>query len=233
MWEGLAEGPHAACEAAKTIGIECSTTVFSVNLWQSFMLVAMLSTLMLLAYFIGRFRRLDTHKMLFGVSAPYRALDERKVLKLHPSQMAKMLGHQKWLNLGAATLAKKLNESYSKQYFIVEFREAGRKLYRGEAKLVPIWQQTQEGEVRIDLETMRALKLGSNSTQDDNTPNTVGVTGSFDMFVRAVRWWDIRHWIFHPDREIRIGLRVAAFIAALEYLPSVNTGLKFLLRAPS
>ncbi|MDP1555040.1 MAG: hypothetical protein Q8L84_06235, partial [Hyphomonas sp.] len=64
-------------------------------------------------------------------------------------------------------------------------------------------------------------------------PSTVGVDGTFDLFVRAVRWWDVRHWIFHPDREIRVSLRVAGFIAALEFLPGINNALKLLMRVPS
>ncbi|MDP1554161.1 MAG: hypothetical protein Q8L84_01770 [Hyphomonas sp.] len=171
MWTILTEGPPKACEAIKSLGIECSASVVAINLWQTAIIVGVFLLVAGLAHLIGRFQRLDTHRMAFNLVAPHRALDEKKVLKLHPVQMANLLGHKKWISIGNAKLSKKLNDAYSKRYFIVEFREAGRRLYRGEAKLVPVWQHTQEREIRIDLDTMRALNLGSNSTLDDNTPD--------------------------------------------------------------
>ncbi|MEZ6001985.1 hypothetical protein [Hyphomonas sp.] len=232
MWSTITEGPGGFCDALTNIGVNCSQNVLQINVWHLIVGVIFAVLVSAISSVIFRYKRLDTHFVTYNLTAPHRAIDDAKTIKLHPNRMVELLDQKDLKNLGPTAATEKLNERFAKRYFIVEFREAGRKVYRGEARLVPVWQKTQPNEIRLDPETMAALKKGSASDQDDNTDNSVGVDGVFDLFARKIRWWDIRHWIFHPDREVRIGLRVAGFIALLEYSSDIWKALKAILAAP-
>jgi len=232
MWSTITEGPSSFCEAMANIGVNCSQNVLQINVWHLLVGLTLMLVVSVILSAIFRYKRLDTHYVTHNLVAPYRAIDDVKVIKLHPSRMVELLDQKDLKNLGPAAATEKLNERFGKRYFIVEFREAGRRVYRGEARLLPVWQRTQSHEIRLDPGTMAALKKGSASVLDDDTDNSVGVDGVFDLFARNIRWWDIRHWIFHPDREVRIGLRVAGFIALLEYSSDIWKALKAILTAP-
>lgn len=232
MWSAITEGPKGFCDAVANVGISCSQNLIEINVWHVIIGLVFAIVFSVIASAILRYKRLDTHFVTYNLTAPYRALDDVKTIKLHPTRMVELLDQKDLKNLGPTAATEKLNERFAKRYFIVEFREAGRRIYRGEARLVPVWQRTQPNEIRLDPETMAALKKGSASVLDDDTDNSVGVDGIFDLFARPIRWWDIRHWIFHPDREVRIGLRVAAFIALLEYSSDIWKAAKSILTAP-
>jgi hypothetical protein len=232
MWSIITEGPSSFCEAMSNVGVNCSQNVWQINVWHLLVGLVVALVVSMITSVIFRYKRLDTHFVTHSLTAPHRAIDGAKTIKLHPSRMVELLDQKDLKNMGPAAATLKLNERFAKHYFIVEFREAGRRVYRGEAKLLPVWQKTQTHEIRVDPVTMAALKKGSASDQDDDTDDTVGVDGLFDLFARKIRWWDIRHWIFHPDREVRIGLRVAGFIALLEYSSDIWKALKAILAAP-
>ncbi len=56
-----------------------------------------------------------------------------------------------------------------------------------------------------DLTTVR-LKNGHPDDDDDKDANghSIPVSGRYDVYIRPVQWYDVRHWLLHPNREIRI-----------------------------
>lgn len=159
--------------------------------------------------------------MLRGLTAPHKAHTDKNKLKLHPNTLKELLDLKDKTNETPTVLAAWFNKKYAKAYFVAEFKERGKTIARREVRLEALWQHTREGEVRVDPETMVALKVGSASTRDDDTDMSHGVDAVFDIFVHRVRWWYLRHWFFHPERETRLAVRVTAFLTTIEVLPNV------------
>lgn len=229
MWSFISDGPEGFCSLLSASGVDCSTEIFAINIWNAISgLMLFLIGWAIIAFFM-RYRRLDTFHITHGVKVPYKSLDDVNIVKMHPYRMRELFEEKNLRNLGAKALTAKLNEKYENEYFIVLFREEGRTIARRELRMVAVWQKTQEHEVRTDPETMRILKKGSSSPLDDDTDDSFGVDGVFDMFVRPIRWWDVRHWFFHPNREVKIGVRVAVFITAIEYSSTIWKLLKSII----
>lgn len=76
-------------------------------------------------------------------------------------------------------------------------------------KEMQVWRKSnppREGLVQLDLASLREVRDRNNSSSDDD--DGVLVEGHYDLYMRRVRWWDIRHWLVHPNREIRIAIWV-------------------------
>lgn len=72
-----------------------------------------------------------------------------------------------------------------------------------------IWRKTnppREGYLQLDAASLREVREKNNSSLDD--ADGAEIEGTYDLYVRRVRWYDIRHWLVHPNREIRIALWV-------------------------
>lgn len=232
MLEFITQGPTEFCGWLASNGLPCSTEIFVLNVWNLISGFLLFILAWAVIAFIMQYRSLDRYHITHNVMLPYRSLDDTNIIKMHPLRMRKMLGEKRLKGLGTKALTDKLNEEYQDVYFLVIFKEAGRTVLKRELRIAPLWVKTGEDELRADPETMRLLKKGSISPLDDDTDNTTGVDGVFDVFVRPIRWWDIRHWIFHPNREVKIGVRVAIFITALEYSSDIWRFIKVILRAP-
>lgn len=128
--------------------------------------------------------------------------------------------------------AQALNERFEKEYFLVRFQEKGGQLFSKELKIRAGWKQINYIEFRTDPETLKTLKAKSASDEDDDTETNEGAIGEFDIFARTIKPWDFRHWLHHPNREIRIGLWVAMFAATLEFGPDLISSLRALFQTP-
>lgn len=232
MWELITQGPEGFCSWLSSNGLQCSTKVFVLNVWNILSGLSLFVLSWTVIAFIMRYRSLDTYHITHSVVLPYKSLDDSNIIKMHPHRMRDMLGEKRLKSLGTKALTDKLNEEHENVYFLVIFREAGRTVLKREVRIAPVWVRTSENEVRADAETMRLLKKGSSSLLDDDTDDSVGVNGIFDVFVRPVRWWDVRHWIFHPNREVKIGVRVAIFITALEYSSDIWRVIRAIVKVP-
>lgn len=72
-----------------------------------------------------------------------------------------------------------------------------------------IWRKSnppKEGYVQLDGPSLRELRDHNNSSVDDI--DGTEVEGKYDLYMRKVSIFDIRHWLVHPNREIRIALWV-------------------------
>ena len=62
--------------------------------------------------------------------------------------------------------------------------------------------QTQPDEIQLDEALLTHVRFENGNVEDDE-PGTE-VAGRYQVYVRRVRWYDVRHWLQHPNREIRI-----------------------------
>lgn len=112
---------------------------------------------------------------------------------------------------------KWVSDRYKKEqskYFVVTLVECDPKGARWLGSPVmtrelKIWRRSNppaEGMVHLDAVSLREVRDHNNSGLDDT--DGTEVAGRYDLYVRRVRWYDIRHWLVHPNREIRIAVWV-------------------------
>ncbi|MDJ0922848.1 MAG: hypothetical protein QNI84_17100 [Henriciella sp.] len=217
MWSLLESVPSGVCQGLGAIGADCTNSILIIKVWHLFLIFGIFLIVSLIAYFIRRYNRLDRHHGLIEMTAPYGAAPVARTIRMNPHAFAKAIGEKGYDTLTRTEAAKKLNERYGERYFVCRFIENGSTLFRRELKIQAWHIMLKETEFRLDPETLDMLKKGSASKDDDELDDTYGAEGSFDIFFRKVRWWDLRHWLNHPAREIRYALYVAIFAATLEY----------------
>jgi hypothetical protein len=72
-----------------------------------------------------------------------------------------------------------------------------------------VWRKTNpppEGCLQLDRSCLRDVR-DLNLSSADNVEGAA-IQGKYDLYMRKVNFWDIRHWLVHPNREIRIALWV-------------------------
>jgi hypothetical protein len=228
----LANIQSIVCGGFDAVGAPCSATLLQINVWHVFVGLIVFVLVSVGVWLFRRPNRLDKHSKVLQAKTPYGASPEVRTLRLHPHVMAKALNEPGYDSLTKMDAAAKLNEKYGQRYFVVQVREGGRKLFSKELKVVAWWRSLSEAEFQTDPETLAQIKRGSASKEDDELGDTYGADGTFDIFFRKVRWWDLRHWLNHPAREIRYALYVAIFAAALEYSGDIIELLSQLFSAP-
>lgn len=63
------------------------------------------------------------------------------------------------------------------------------------------------GKIQLAADDLTAVRRRNGYTDDDEESGPEGlilVNGTYDVYIRPVRWYDVRHWLLHPNREIRI-----------------------------
>lgn len=63
------------------------------------------------------------------------------------------------------------------------------------------------GKIQLAADDLTAVRRKNGYTDDDDESGPEGivlVNGTYDVYIRPVRWFDVRHWLLHPNREIRI-----------------------------
>ncbi len=233
MLETVSKVPDQFCSALAGIGLKCSQPIITINIWHLIVGLLIFLSVWALMHVLFRHRHLHTYQHLEGAKGPYGASRERRTIRLHPKTMARLVGEKGFDQITKSDAASKLNPKYQNRYFVVEIREGGKRIFKRELKLLAWALRLEPREFQVDAETLSVLKEGSESKLDDDTSDSVGVDGAFDIFVRPVRWWDIRHWLNHPSREIRFALYVAIFAALLEYSGDIIDLLQRLMTPPS
>jgi hypothetical protein len=76
--------------------------------------------------------------------------------------------------------------------------------------------QTQREEIQLDESLLTHVRFENGNVEDDE-PGTP-VAGRYNIYVRRVRWYDVRHWLQHPNREIRIVIWVTIITTTLPTL---------------
>lgn len=62
------------------------------------------------------------------------------------------------------------------------------------------------GQMKLDEDCLKELRIRNEYAYDDGDGREV--LGQYNIYVRAARWYDIRHWLLHPNREVRIAVWV-------------------------
>ncbi|MEQ3650381.1 hypothetical protein [Hyphomonas sp.] len=233
MLKLIGQGPESVCRAASNLGIHCDQPILVVNVWNLILSILLGIIAFLIVRFVLSYKGLENHNKVFEMEVPAGALSDKRRMRLNPYTMAKLVGEKGYDQLGYREAGTKLNEAHGESYFVVQFQEGGNNICRTEVRLKAAWFHQDPNEVRVDAETLTRLKIGSASKSDDGTSDRVGVDGQFDIFAREVRWWDVRHWLFHPNREIRYALYVALFAATLEYSSPILELMAQMLKVPS
>lgn len=222
------------CTGFETVGAPCNAAILQINVWHLFVGLMVFALVSVSVWLFRRPNRLDKHNQVLEAKAPYGASPEVKMLRLHPHDFAAALGERGYDQITSTRkVASALNEKYSERYFVVQVRESGRKLFSKELKIVAWAYRLERGEFQLDPDTLAQLKAGSASKLDDDLDDKFGADGTFDIFFRKVRWWDLRHWLNHPAREIRYALYVAIFAASLEYSGDIFELFGVLFRTPN
>jgi len=72
------------------------------------------------------------------------------------------------------------------------------------------------GQIGLDAQALGTVRRGNSSDLDDETSSDI--VGTYDVYIRPVRWFDVRHWLLHPNREIRIVVWVTLITTGLPVL---------------
>lgn len=100
------------------------------------------------------------------------------------------------------------------QYFVITLVEcapdappwSGVPVMTRELKFWPKTAPPDEGFLQLDSAALREVRDHNTSSTDDI--DGTAIEGRYDLYVRKVSWLDIRHWLVHPNREIRIAVWV-------------------------
>lgn len=231
----MADISRPVCEQLARIGIDCAQPVLSVTIWHLIVIAVLAPVVGTLVHIIFRYRDIgrEKWKQAFSlVSHSNGAVNYPNTLMLHSHRMRDMLEVPNLENASVKQTARELNDTFDGKFFLVEFRENGNRLFRKELKLRAGWKNLGQRQFRSDPDTLKLLKSRSASDEDDDTAANEGAVGQFDVFVRQITPWDVRHWLHHPNREIRIGLWVAMFATFLEFGPDAARLLKALFSTP-
>ena len=74
----------------------------------------------------------------------------------------------------------------------------------------------QEGDAQMSSSQIEIVRTKNESVEDDEFEGE-GVEGTYSVTFRRVKWYDLGHWLTHPNRDIRLGLWVAIIAASIEY----------------
>lgn len=232
MLSTIQTGPTFFCDGIGAIGISCSKQILVLNIWHLFLIIVIFSAVTAIAYFIRRHKQLHHQHILSDMQTPYGAAPEARTIRINPHALAAALNQPGYKEMKKTAAAKKLNEKYGNRYFVVQFRESGKKLFSREMRVQAWHINLQETEFQLDPVSLDLLKAGSASKEDDDLPDSYGADGIFHIYFRPVKIWDIRHWLNHPAREIRYALYVAIFAATLEYSSDIIEMLRTLFKTP-
>jgi len=124
------------------------------------------------------------------------------VLERNPTRAARI----RWCE------AREKKERFS--YFVVTIveRESATNRIVGRPVLfreLRLWRKTKplsESFIHLDASCLREVREHNQSGYDDE--DGTEVAGTYDVYIRRVGLFDVRHWLVHPNREIRIAVWV-------------------------
>jgi hypothetical protein len=213
--ESIIEGKNATCRFLLGIGVNCDATVISV--WQLILGFVVFCVIAGMVAYIRSFRQLEDRQRVVNMKIPYGGMKESHMIRLNAKRMAELLDEPFDAEEGIKAISEKLRKKYKDKFFVVDFRENGKTILKKELNLDAGWQRIAPQEFKLDHVSLAELKKSSRSAEDDDSDNTVGAVGEFDIYVRPVMPLDVRHWINHPQREVRYGVLMGIFATLIEY----------------
>ncbi len=187
--------------------------------WQtgSLLLIILLSA-MLIAYWITTATWLFSKPALKGVkvkSGPHTYKDH---LRVSTATYMRFHGRDPQIGIGSDVVKRDVARDASR-YYVVTVVESGRRspilVREMHLQFASRRYAVAEGAVQFDSEALNEIRLGNTSQDDDEGGSDVA--GTYDVYIRRVRWYDVRHWLTHPNREIRIVLWVTIITTVLPF----------------
>lgn len=125
-------------------------------------------------------------------------------LRLSPPDYLKYHRLKPTISVEEGPGASRVNKD-SSRYYLVTVVETGKRkslLYK-EMKLHVATRRgrAQERTVQFDAEDLTTIRM-NNGHEEDDAPDA-DIAGEYDIYIRRVRFYDVRHWLMHPAREIR------------------------------
>jgi len=154
-----------------------------------------------------------------GVKIKRNAHTYRDHLRLSPDDYLSFHKLSANLNIEGEE-AKKVIQRDSDRYYVVTIVEKGKRLpliYKELRLQVPSrGGRVVKGVVQLDLDVLTDVRLNNGYEEDDELGTDIA--GAYDVYIRRVRWFDVRHWLLHPNREIRIVVWVTLITTTLPVL---------------
>jgi hypothetical protein len=123
------------------------------------------------------------------------------------------------------TLASKAAKKFEKYYVLT--------LVEQQTKRVILYKETRlqlgrrngtvaSQSIQLDAGDLSETRHNIHSQNDDQDGSEI--EGFYDVYLRPVQWYDVRHWLLHPNREIRIVVWVTLITTCLPVLLDVLFG---------
>ncbi|RYD86982.1 MAG: hypothetical protein EOP50_21540 [Sphingobacteriales bacterium] len=114
----------------------------------------------------------------------------------------------------------------SSRYYLITIVETGKRraiLYKEMRLHAPTRRgRAQQNTIQLDQEDLTAIRLNNGYEEDDHPE--AEIAGTYNVYIRRVQYFDIRHWLMHPARDIRTVVWVTLITTSLPTLIEVFFG---------
>jgi hypothetical protein len=206
---------NAVCDPLRAMGFECAQPFIVFRLGHLLLLVAIFAIVTLILR-VTLFRKPVSRGYSTSVQLSFERNphNDSRILYMDPYSLAQALGrpthHLK------TKLEKNLNQDRLNQWYVVEIHENGKRLLRREMRVRARARGYAQGDASLDQSLIEIIRAKNESVEDDDFEGG-GVEGCYDVTFRKVKWYDLGHWLTHPNRDIRLGLWVAIIATTIEY----------------
>jgi hypothetical protein len=146
-------------------------------------------------------------------------------LRISPEDYLAFHGLQSKLSFDSEQV-KGLLKKDSSRYYVVTIVESGKAralIYRELLLQVATRRgRAGPGSIQLDQQLLTDIRLGNGYEEDD--VEGADIISKYNIYLRRVRWYDVRHWLLHPNREIRIVVWVTLITTTLPVLLDVLFG---------
>lgn len=179
--------------------------------WETFSLFAiLLLSAALVATMLIRYSWLWSKPVLRDATIKFGSHLYADNLRINPDDYLEYHKFSKTLSFDSDAVRKLIQKDASK-YYLVTIVEKGRPValvYREMRLQVPRRAgRVQPNSLQLDADSLSLVRLGNSQPDDDDatqSPAPEFLNGTYNVYVRPVRWFDVRHWLLHPNREVRI-----------------------------
>lgn len=193
--------------------------------WETFSLFAiLLLSAALIATVLLRYSWVWSKPVLRAANIKFGSHLYQDNLRLNPDDYLAFHKLSKSLSFDSDPV-KKLIKKDASGYYLITIVEKGRPIalvYREMLLQVPRRNgRVQPNAVQLDSASLSQVRLGNSQPDDDDAaqqPAPEFLNGAYDIYIRRVRWYDIRHWLLHPNREVRIVVWVTLITTTLPVL---------------
>lgn len=194
--------------------------------WETFSLfVAAILVVALIARVLIRYSRFWSEPTIKGARIKRASHNYAGNLRISPEDYLSFHGLNTSLSFESDQV-KALLRKDSSRYYVVTIVETGkaRALVYKELLLQVATRRGRaaQGSIQLDQQLLTDVRLGNGYEEDD--AEGADIISTYNVYIRQVRWYDIRHWLLHPNREIRIVVWVTLITTTLPVLLDVLFG---------